>query len=86
MARNADPLASRQVTSKAVPADEAFVVTVGVPSDPALRNAHCQRIQVVLRQAGYQCGPTSGDSILELARQEELTRELKANDPEDKAA
>lgn len=86
MARDLDPLASRQVVKKAIPADEAFVVTVGVPRDPQLRKAHCQRIQVVLRQAGYQCGPTSGDSILELARQEQLTRELAANDPEDRAA
>lgn len=68
-----------------VPAEEAFIVTVGVPHDERQRVAHCQRAQLVLRQAGYTCGPTSGDSILELAEQEKLNRELASNDPETSA-
>lgn len=77
---------SQDLGRHTVPAEEAFVVTVGVPHDDRQRRAHCQRIQVVLRQAGYQCGPTSGDSILELAEQERLTRALAANDLEDTTA
>lgn len=64
-----------------VAVEEAFVVTVGVPHNA--RDAHCRRVLKVLEQAGYQAGPTSGDSILELARQEQAVRELAANDDQE---
>lgn len=69
-----------------VPAEEAFVVTVGVPHDERQRNAQCRRALTVLQQAGFQCGPTSGDSILQLAEQETLNRELAANDSQEHPA
>lgn len=65
-------------TRAAIPAQFGFLVSVGVPNRN--KDAHCKRVLTVLRQAGYQCGPTSGDTILELAEQERLTRELAAND------
>lgn len=65
-----------------VAAEEVFVVSIGVPHDERTRNAHCKRVLTVLQQAGYIVGPTSGDSILELAEQEQLNRQLAANDPE----
>jgi hypothetical protein len=67
-----------------VPAEEAFVITVGVPHGKRERLAHCRRALKVLEQAGYRCGATSGDAILALAEQEKLTRALAENDsPED---
>lgn len=50
-----------------VAAQEAFVVTVGVPH--AKRQAHCSRVLTVLKQAGYQAGATSNDAILALAQE-----------------
>lgn len=60
-----------------MPIEEAFVVTVGVPHHN--KDVHCKRVLTVLEQAGYVAGPTSDDSILELARQVELTHKLKEN-------
>ena len=68
-----------------IAAEEAFIVTVGVPHDERERNAHCKRALVVLQQAGYLAAPTSGDAILELAKQEQLNRQLADNDPETNA-
>lgn len=55
-------MASRKHT---VAAQEAFVVTVGVPSEN--RQVHCRRVLTVLDQAGYRAGPTSNEAILALA-------------------
>lgn len=54
--------------SRTVPAEEAFVVTVGVPGG-AQRQLHCKRALTVLHQAGYRAGPTSNDAILALAEE-----------------
>lgn len=67
---------------KPVPAEEAFIVTVGVPHDRRVRDAECHRALSTLRRAGFTVGATSGDALLELAKQEELNRELATNDPE----
>jgi GTP cyclohydrolase FolE2 len=63
-----------------IAADEAFIVTVGVPHRH--RDTHCSRALRVLQQAGYAAGPTSDESILELATQVRLVQALKENDPE----
>lgn len=67
--------------SKKIDAQEAFIVTVGVPHEPRERAAHCVRVLRLLDQHGYRAGATSGDAILELAKQEQLNRELDDNDP-----
>lgn len=63
-----------------VPAEEAFVLTVGVPHNN--KDAHCRRALKVLAQAGYHAAQTSDESILALASQVEGVRALKGNDPE----
>jgi hypothetical protein len=70
---------------KMVDAQEAFIVTVGVPHEPKARAAHCARALTVLSQAGYRAGATSGEAILALAEQERLNRELDDNDPPEAA-
>lgn len=66
--------------SNPVPADEAFVITVGVPH--ANRNVFCSRALRVLRQYGFRAAPTSDDAILALADQVQLVQQLKENDPQ----
>jgi hypothetical protein len=61
-----------------VPAEQAFVVTVGVPHKNT--QAHCKRALTVLHQAGYEAGPTSNESLLALADQVQLTTQLEEND------
>lgn len=61
------------------PAEEAFVVTVGVSHRN--KDADCARVLHLLERAGYQAGPTSDDSLLTLAEQVRLNQELADNDP-----
>lgn len=61
-----------------VPAEQAFVVTIGVPH--ADTQAHCKRALTVLKQAGYLAGETSNDSLIALAEQAKLNNKLKEND------
>lgn len=68
------------MSNPTVPANEAFVVTIGVPGG-AKSQQHCKRALEVLRRAGYRAGPTSNEAILALAQQVELTEQLKENDP-----
>lgn len=67
-------------TSSVIPAEQAFVITVGVSHRH--RESDCARALRKLKAAGFQCGPTSDEAILELARQVQLTQQLEANDPE----
>lgn len=62
-----------------IPAEEAFLITVGVSHRH--RNADCSRALRKLEMAGFTCGPTSDEAILQLAEQVRLTQELEANDP-----
>jgi hypothetical protein len=61
------------------PAEEAFVVTVGVSHSN--KDADCANVLRLLARHGYHAGPTSDDAILTLAEQVELNRELADNDP-----
>ena len=63
-----------------VPAEEAFIVTVGVSHSN--RKGDCARALRRLELAGFQCGPTSDLAILQLAEQVRLTQQLEDNDPE----
>ena len=49
------------------PAEEAFIVTVGVSHK--WRDSDCARVLRKLERAGFQCGPTSDEAILQLAEQ-----------------
>jgi hypothetical protein len=60
-------------------AEEAFIVTVGVPS--ARRQSMCNLALRVLRNYGFECGPTSEESLITLGRQAALTKQLAENDP-----
>lgn len=57
-----------------IPPQAAFIVTVGVPNGN--KDVFCRRAIRVLQQAGFQAGPTSDESIIELA-----TRIAIQNDP-----
>lgn len=48
-----------------IPAERAFVVTVGVPAEAT--REHCDRVLRVLGKAGYLAGPTSDEAIAHLA-------------------
>lgn len=61
-----------------VPAEQAFVITVGVPHEHT--DAHCKRAITVLNQAGFRAGPTSNEALLALADQVALTTALEEND------
>lgn len=61
------------------PAEEAFIVTVGVSH--ANTRADCTRAINVLRSAGFEAGPTSDESIETIAQQKRLVDGLVANDP-----
>lgn len=62
------------------PAEEAFVVTVGVSHRN--KDADCARVLQVLERAGFRAGVTSNEAILVLAEQVKLTEALADNDPE----
>jgi hypothetical protein len=62
-----------------IPAEEAFIITVGVSHKR--RTGDCNMALRVLRQYGFQCGPTSEDALIQLATQAKLTKQLESNDP-----
>lgn len=62
------------------PAQAGFMISVGVRHPPH-KDADCNAALAALRRAGFQCAPTSGETILELAEQERRVRELAENDP-----
>ena len=51
----------------ALPVEEAFVITVGVPRQD--KNLHCANALLALRDAGYSAAPTSDEAITALAHQ-----------------
>lgn len=59
-----------------VPAEEAFLVTVGVPSGKD-RNTYCHRALKVLEQAGFRVGATGDAAIFELASRIELANKIE---------
>lgn len=63
-----------------IPAEEAFVVTIGVPHRH--KDHYCKRALLKLQAAGFQVGQTSDEAILQLAEQVKLNQALKDNDPE----
>lgn len=56
------------------PAEQAFIVTVGVPSERT--QEHCGRALQALDRAGYQAGPTSDQTIETIATQQRLVNGL----------
>ena len=50
-----------------IPAEEAFIVTVGVRRNS--RDFDCMRALTVLQRAGFQCGPTSDAALIQLGAQ-----------------
>lgn len=63
------------------PAEEAFIVTVGVPHEK--RNTHCRRVLELLERAGYRAGQTSNEALIVAAHQASQVAELANNDPEE---
>ena len=67
--------------AKTLPAEEAFIVSIGVPHKA--KDAHCKRALRLLQMHGFLAAPTSGDAILELAKREQLAREIESNEGEE---
>jgi hypothetical protein len=67
----------KQIKPTVIPAEDAVVVTVGVPHDQ--KDHYTARALGALERAGFQAGPTSDESILLLAERvqtmSEFTRE-----------
>ena len=53
-----------------VPAEQAFIVTIGVPHDDT--QSHCRRALQALERAGFHAGATSTGSIKQIAELAEL--------------
>lgn len=63
-----------------VPAEQAFIVTVGVPHDNT--QSHCSRALQALERAGFRAGPTTNESIRAIASMAELVDGLAQFDTE----
>lgn len=62
-------------------ADQAFIVTVGVPmGSQAETNRHCETVLRAIERAGYHAGPTSEEAIVAIADQKRLVDGLVVND------
>lgn len=66
-----------KIETRKVPPEEGFMISTGVSHET--KDADCKRALRTLEQAGFTCAPTSDDTILELAEQIRLTRELEDN-------
>jgi hypothetical protein len=61
-------------------ADQAFIVTVGLPMDSiAGTNRHCEIVLRAIERAGYHAGPTSNEAIQTIAEQQELIDGMAVN-------
>lgn len=61
-------------------ADQAFIVTVGVPMDSrAGTNRHCEIVLRAIERAGYHAGPTSDEAIKTIAEQQQLVDGMAVN-------
>jgi hypothetical protein len=57
------------------PAEEAFVITVGVRH--SFKDRDCAKALKVLERAGFRAGQTSEDALIQLGEQAKLVKELR---------
>jgi hypothetical protein len=64
-------------------ADQAFIVTVGLPMGSAAEtNRHCEIVLRAIERAGYHAGASSNEAIQTIAEQQQLINGMVGDRPQ----
>jgi hypothetical protein len=64
-------------------ADQAFIVTVGLPMGSAVETKrHCEIVLRAIERAGYHAGPTGDEAMKIIAEQQQLINGMVSDRPE----